>query len=131
MVCPNCNSTVNSDAVFCRNCGSKLVVSESELVVNVPIVDNGENNNLNISQNQQEKNSNIGLSNQQINISFDDLVDAYIGKKSDKLKNGFSFCTLFFGVLYVFYRKMWSLGFIWILINVFLSAFLPCRRPFL
>ena len=37
-----------------------------------------------------------------------------------QLKGGFSFCTLFFGYIYVFYRKMWLLGFIWLLISILL-----------
>ena len=45
------------------------------------------------------------------------LIDAYIGVNSEKLKDGsFSWCTLIFGPLYVFYRKMWLFGFVWFLI---------------
>jgi len=51
-------------------------------------------------------------------VNDEELVNAYIGKNADKLKKGFSWNTLIFGVLYVLYRKMWLLGLCWILINV-------------
>ena len=45
--------------------------------------------------------ANNGMS-QNTGIDYEDLVDAYIGKNADKLKNGgFSGCVFFFGFLYV------------------------------
>ena len=60
-----------------------------------------------------------------ISISDDDLINAYIGKNADKLKNGtFSANTFFFGSLYVLYRKMWLLGIGWLVVNLIVGAFL-------
>lgn len=126
MLCPNCKSTINIGDSFCKSCGFN--VTGIERTIEEKTANNEINNNLNTSVNYQEQNiqNNINNSlNQQDSINFNDLMDAYIGKNVDKLKSGFSFCTFFFGVLYVFYRKMWLLGFIWILINLALSIFLP------
>lgn len=126
MLCPNCKSTINIGDSFCKSCGFN--VTGIETTIEAKTTNNETNNNLNTPVNYQEQNiqNNINdSSNQQDSINFNELMDAYIGKNVDKLKSGFSFCTLFFGVLYVFYRKMWSLGFIWILINIALSIFLP------
>ena len=74
----------------------------------------------NASQETQQSQNNI------TNDNDDSLIDAYIGKNADKLKNtGFSYCTLFFGFIYTFYRKMWSLGIIWLAINALCNVILP------
>jgi len=137
MNCPKCNSTIESGAVFCDTCGSRLIFTITDTGVSVQASDNQVNSNQNDINNDYQANSTnneqISIHNQQninINVEEIDLVNAYIGKNADKLKNGFSFCTLFFGVLYVFYRKMWGLGFIWILLNICLSLFFP-KLPFL
>lgn len=45
------------------------------------------------------------------------LINEYIGKNSFQLnKPGFSFCTLFFGGFYLWYRKMYILLGIWLLV---------------
>ena len=61
----------------------------------------------------------------QINILNDEvekedmLIDAYIGKKTDRLKNrGFSWCAFFFGPYYFLYRKMWMFGIILFIIEI-------------
>lgn len=55
----------------------------------------------------------------------DILIDTYIGKRIDGLKKGgFSWCTFFGGILYVFYRKMWLLGIIWYVLLVIINNLL-------
>lgn len=55
-------------------------------------------------------------------INNDELINAYIGVNAEKLRKGkFSLWTCLFGTAYVFYRKMWLLGFAWHLLNMFIS----------
>jgi len=97
------------------------------------------NNNLNQQQyNMYNNNSNLGQYNQYNNnlnqyqynsynnvIDDEVLINAYVGNNSDKLVNGgFSLCTLFFGYIYAMYRKMWILGFLWLVANVISTLFL-------
>ncbi len=95
------------------------------------------NQNINngMTQNSGYQNSNVGQNYgystnngmpQNNYVNDIDLIDAYIGNNADKLKNGgFSINTFLFGVLYVLYRKMWLLGFVWLAINIIVSMFLP------
>lgn len=101
--CPNCGSNTKSGEKFCGKCGTAL-----------QIVQNNVNENNQMIQNN--------------NISDNELVDAFIGQNTDKLKNGsFSVNTFFFGFIYVLYRKMWLLGILWFAIAIitvlFLSSF--------
>jgi len=135
MNCPKCNSQLKPGVVFCDTCGSKLIFNMTGEGVSVRIEENNShefasqknNDNLNISQQINASMNQVSSNNDVDELS---LIDAYIGKNSDKLKSGFSFCTLLFGVMYVFYRKMWGLGFLWLLINIAISIFLP-KLPFL
>lgn len=104
--CPNCGSKANQGDAFCKICGTKL-----------PLPQNIENNTFQYQQYQ-----NIAYNNE---IDEEYLIDSYIGKNADKLKKGnFSINTLLFGSLYVLYRKMWLLGFIWLTINITANIFL-------
>lgn len=114
MNCPNCGSNVNQGEVFCRVCGTKLPLPQSSMPTNIQ-------NNL---QNNTQIQSGVNTQN---SINNEYLIDAYIGKNAESLKNGsFSINTFFFGTLYVLYRKMWLLGIIWLAIslisNIFLSS---------
>lgn len=112
MNCPSCGSNVNQGEIFCRVCGTKIV---SQSVQQNTMVQSNENQQ-NYAQSQYIYN----------NYSNDEaLINAYIGKNADKLKNGgFSVCTFFFGNIYVLYRKMWLLGIIWFLVSMIISMFL-------
>ena len=151
--CPLCGSKLNKGEIFCRVCGTKIsnnnqVFNQTGLNQNDNYNINSfnqnsmnQNDNYNISsfnQNNMNQNNNSNISsfnqtgvnqrysNRVNNSNFDDaLVRAYIGKNADALlKGNFSVCTLFFGAIYVFYRKMWVLGLIWIGINVVSLLFL-------
>ncbi len=177
--CTKCGSEINDGEIFCKNCGTKIIMqqdqntnfSQSNNYQNngvFPSIENGVNfqnsqnglnfqnaqNSVSMQNNQNEinfqgsqnsmntqsaqsemnsKNANFYSNSpsssmpQKDNSSFEDeiLINTYIGKNADKLKDGqFSFCSLFFGLLYVVYRKMWYLATIWVLINIFSSMFL-------
>ena len=58
-------------------------------------------------------------------INDEVLVDAYIGKNIEELRKGnFSWCTFFFDVFYVFYRKMWLFGILYLLSYLVVFALL-------
>ena len=77
------------------------VVSESVPNVNNPV-----------SQNENDEND-------------DELIDYYIGNKAAQFRQGgFSIFTLLFGYIYVFYRKMYLYGFLWMAIILIISFFL-------
>lgn len=96
-ICPNCGSNLKDGDKFCRKCGTKVELRNNDLKTLI----------------------------KNISISDDDLINAYIGKNADKLKNGtFSANTFFLGSLYVLYRKMWLLGIGWLVVNAIVGAFL-------
>lgn len=114
--CPNCGSEINSGENFCRKCGTKISVTQNNIEDNTQQVNNQEIITTNQTAVQPQNNMNDN----------DDLINSYIGKNADKLKKGgFSPNTFFFGVIYVFYRKMWLLGLIWLAIISVLSLLLP------
>lgn len=153
--CPNCGSNVNPGEVFCRSCGTKLPIPQNNVYNNLQQpqqvnndsteflqpqpMNNGQVNNQPIYSQQQNVNPalqgfqqspNYGHVNngmtQNAPIDNGDLIDAYIGKNADKLKNGsFSGGVFFFGFLYVLYRKMWLLGFVWFAGALIADMFLP------
>lgn len=76
------------------------------------------NNDLN--QNQEEIINEISENNSPNynQVNGEELIKAYIGKNADQLKKGFSWNTIIFGFFYTLYRKMWLVGFCWLLIIV-------------
>lgn len=56
----------------------------------------------------------------------EELLDAYIGKNINEIKNkSFSWCTFFFNSIYLLYRKMWLYGFGLLFGVLILDFFLP------
>lgn len=95
MVCPRCGNVVNDGENFCRVCGSPL----------------------NFTQNDY-------INNQNKVVDDNTLIKAYIGPNADKLtNNSFSWCSFLFGGLYFFYRKMYLLGGIALLISFLLTYY--------
>ena len=117
--CPNCGSNTNPGDAFCNVCGTNLSLPQNNSLNN-PQVNNQIQNSVQIQGLQQMPSSNNTIGSQN---DMEVLVDAYIGKNADKIKNGkFSFCSFFFGVIYVFYRKMWSVGLKWLVINIIIGG---------
>lgn len=126
MNCQNCNSNINQGESFCRVCGTKVQQ-------NVQTIANEVNQNM---QSVQQITQTVNNYDQPIYNNYqyqkntrDDnniLIDAYIGKNIDKLKDGkFSFNVLFLGIIYVLYRKMWLLGLLWFISFLIVTLFLP------
>ena len=121
--CPKCGSSVKTNQIFCSSCGSRLFDNERNLIDHPNQIDNDT-----VSNNQQlyqEPQYNRLI--HQDNIATDEeLVSEYIGRNAKYFsEEGFSFCTFFFGVIYVFYRQMNFLGFIWLVISFITTLFLP------
>lgn len=101
MNCQNCGSKIKQGEFFCRMCGTKI--------------ENGQQ----IEMLQQNNNMNGNMYNN------DALINAYIGKNVDKLRDGsFSWNILFLGNIYVLYRKMWLLWLLWFVATLIIGMFL-------
>lgn len=130
MNCPKCGSNVNQGETFCRVCGAKIVSQsvQQNQMWQTPVANQQVHaQNQYVSQQQPIMNNNVGYgtSNYSSYSNDEDLINAYIGKNADKLKNGgFSVNTFFFGKIYVLYRKMWMLGIVWFLASMIISLFL-------
>ena len=130
MNCPKCGSNVNQGEMFCRVCGAKIVSQsiQPNQMGQMPVANQQvQTQNQYVSQQQPIMNNNFGYgaSNYSSYSNDESLINAYIGKNADKLKNGgFSVNTFFFGNIYVLYRKMWMLGIIWFLASMIISMFL-------
>ncbi len=84
--CPNCGLNIDSNDSFCRVCETKIYSPQN-----------------NLSNNIQKQN----LNNNSSEIIINELLDCYIDENAEELKNkDFSYNTLFWGVIYLFYRKI-------------------------
>mgnify|MGYP003305173960 CR=1 FL=1 len=81
MNCPKCGAIINLGENFCKECGTK-VISENRMET-FYFEDSSFQNNQTIMTNQDNHNQDI-------------LIDAYIGKNIDKIKNG---CSLYLNTL--------------------------------
>ena len=92
MYCPKCGSKLDESAKFCKNCGENLDDKHKEQ---------------------------FEYDYSHTNITDDDLKKAYIGNNYEKLEKGrFSLPTLFLGIYYLLYRKMWLYSLLWLIITV-------------
>ena len=134
--CLKCGTISQSEDLFCRVCGAKLLdesVSSGNLssaslnnVTNVnQMVSSTANSQVNQNNLTNDGGQNITTESSS-KIVDEDLLDSYIGKNVSGLKNkGFSFNVLFFGIIYIFYRKMWLLGITLLTIVIISILFLP------
>lgn len=92
MYCPKCGSKLDESDKFCKNCGENLDDKHKEQ---------------------------FEYDYSHTNVTDDDLKKAYIGNNYEKLKKGrFSLPTLFLGIYYLLYRKMWLYSLLWLIITV-------------
>ena len=111
--CGKCGNKLSSTDMFCGVCGERVNNGQPQ-TNNRPLVDNYYTNQSNNSSNNDE-----------------DLRRAYIGNKYLDFKNGgVSFLSLFVGPLYLVYRKMYLIGFLWLIISNILTLFLPAIGMF-
>lgn len=119
MYCFRCGAKVEDNQKYCPHCGSDVL--EELKRYNYPISNEQESNIKTASHEEQYAYS--------VQYSFgkeEDLVQAYVGKNYNKIKKSkFSIPTFFFGPIYFFYRKLYTLALSYILISVFLSILTP------
>lgn len=95
MICPNCKLHIDNNLKYCNYCGEKISNKST---------DNNHEDQFSYSQLY----SNI---NQQKISSDEDYINAFMGKKKEKITNDrISIPTLFFGPIYLLYRKMINLS---------------------
>ena len=107
--CFRCGTKVEENTQFCPHCGANI---KEEL------------NRYNYVPNKEKENQEKIFSSHEdqyqysLNYSYgksDDLVEGYVGKNYEKIKNShFSIPTLLFGPIYFLYRKLYLYSFIWL-----------------
>ena len=127
--CPNCGSQIIMGDKFCRVCGTNIISLQNNINQNYnqQILVNQQNNiQAPMTFEQQQMTNPLKNEPHYVPVTDDDLINEYIGNNYKELKaGGFSFCTLFFGFIYLMYRQMYLLGIIWIAINALCVKFLP------
>ena len=95
MKCPNCKATIDDNSKFCDYCGKKI-----EENTNKPSIKKDE-------------------------ITIEEYYRHYIGDNYYNFKNKFNIFALIFGGLYIFYRKQYLFGALFIIITILSILFSP------
>lgn len=112
--CPHCGALINNGDTICSVCGSYIIPNQT------PYQEYSEPVNYN---DQTFGQTNYDLNSQNTEINNDILIDTYIGKNVDKIKNrNFSIWALLFGPFYTWYRKLYKITIIWVILNIILTA---------
>ena len=116
MFCPKCGTEVKEGSRFCGSCGNQLVDDVKEETK---------------EEKKEEKKTIEPVVTTEKTIGVEeDLIDAYMGIKAQKLKtSSFSFCTFFFGAVYFLYRKMYLYGLLWLLVFPIVCGIIPVVGP--
>lgn len=126
MKCVNCGADIKEDSIFCGVCGIKVIN-------NVPPVNITNHNDTvlqvqNSTNNTLQNNMDVHIPNNTNEID-EQLLNIYIGSNVEVIKGGkFSWCTFFFGPMYVIYRKMWLFAISWQVGYWILVLFVPHIR---
>ncbi len=115
--CPNCGKTLDVGETVCTNCGVDIL-DEKNLELE------SEEKNIDYRPKRFVSKKHYGPNLFKHDEDFL-LLNEYIGKNVPKMKNGFSWCSFFFGPFYMFYRKMWGLGVITLIIYSVASFIVP------
>ena len=134
MYCLRCGTKVDDKVEYCPHCGANIKEELSRYDYKPKETDHKEPTiNLEPSHEEQFEYSqkysyakndqqlqNI-LKNKKSTISPQnkEYLKAYVGNNYVKIKkSSFSFPTFFFGPIYMFYRKLYMVGFIWVLLSI-------------
>ena len=118
--CPNCGALNSEESQICGACRTNLNNSSDNTNMNI------DNQTVNNSQSQAYTNVNTSFNQNegQNDNSIDDnvLINAYIGKNADTLRNGtFSWCSFFLGIFYFWYRKAYKIFGMYFLVTLVLN----------
>ncbi len=120
--CPNCGKNLAENETTCSNCGLNLLETEEEALQRTQEITVHE-------QTEYRPKRFVSKMNYGPQLFKDDdefiLLNEYIDKNVAKMKNGFSWPTFFFSSYYMFYRKMWLLGILTIIITGVIYKFIP------
>ena len=130
MYCLRCGSKVDNKIEYCPHCGANIKEELSRYNY-IPKENNHTQPTINLNQSHEEqfnysKNySHIKIENELTNTNIiktskdDDYFKAYIGNNYEKIKNStFSLPCFLLGSLYLFYRKLYTIGSIWIIFSI-------------
>ena len=129
----NMGGQINQNIQPTNNAVNQSMQNSQNQGVGIPNTQSMQGTNINNANqympNMQNPNMNNGMPNSnfiQNNANIDEiLLDAYIGKNADKIKNTkFSCNFLLFNCVYAWYRKMWALGIIVLGTSFLTSLFL-------
>lgn len=120
MYCPRCGTSVTDNIEYCPHCGANIKEELSRYNLN-PIQQSTEEKEKQPTHEEQYQYS--------LEYSYgnkEDFIKAYVGKKYDKIKTQkFSFPFFFLGAVYFFYRKLYVLGFIWMIVSLIFGIINP------
>ena len=114
MYCRNCGTNLSVNDKFCQNCGTLINSTEIQ-----------DNKNINGATSYLENN------NQATQRDFnEEFIKAYIGVKADKMyesikKGGINLWSMIFGLGYFFYRKMYLVSVLIIVIETIIGFIIP------
>ena len=142
MNCQNCGSILQQNAKFCKRCGTKVISATCQYgdnIANSPYdASSCHNSQYNYSynySNKKEPTYNLNASHKDqydynyiyskfnyiptTTVGDEKYIEAYIGPNYSNIKNNnFSIATLLFGGFYMLYRKMYSLAFIYFILDL-------------
>ena len=120
MYCFRCGTKVDDNVEYCPHCGTN--VKEELARYSYP------------RNQQEEQKPKINQTHEDqyiysLKYSYGDkeeFIRAYVRNNYDKIKNSkFSLSTFFFGPIYFFYRKLYKIGIIWLVISIILGWAFP------
>lgn len=126
MTCPYCHSKIDDKNKYCNYCGNKInTTNEHENQYDYS------NRYSNVEKKEMENHDNqFSYSMLYSNMfnktasSDEDYLKAYIGPNYETIKNEkISIPAFLFGTFYLFYRKLWSLSLILLIIDLALTAY--------
>lgn len=136
MYCLRCGTKVDDKVEYCPHCGANIKEELSRYDYTPKEINHQEPTiNLQPSHKEQFEYSqkySYAKNNQQvqkdkkstISPQNEEYLKAYVGNNYEKIKkSSFSFPTFFLGPIYMFYRKLYIVGFIWILLSAIATMF--------
>lgn len=111
MYCPRCGTNITRNVEYCPHCGANIKDELARYNFNPVQESTIEIEKQPTHEEQYQYSLEYSYGNK------DDFIKAYIGKNYDKIKSQkFSFPTFFLGSIYFFYRKLYALGLIWMIV---------------
>ena len=112
MYCPRCGTKVNENIEYCHHCGANIKEELSRYNFNPIQESTVEKGKQPTHEEQYQYSLEYSYGNKE------EFIRAYVGKNYEKIKKQkFSWPSFFLGSIYCFYRKLYTLGLIWVIIS--------------